>query len=53
MKNLATLFATIIENTIGKKLFIACVVSSMITASEYVNLVYPASIAEAPIMMYV
>ena len=51
LKNLATLFETMTVKTIGKKLLIDYVVSSMITAKEYVNLVYPASAAEAPQMM--
>ena len=51
MKNLAVLSETMMENTIGKKLLMDYVVSSMITAREYVNRVYPANIAEAPQMM--
>lgn len=39
------------ENTMGRKLLMDYVVSSIITAKEYVNRVYPANIAEAPQMM--
>ena len=42
---------TRIVSIIGMKKLMDYVVSSMITAREYVNRVYPASIADAPIIM--